>query len=101
MNKDSLKWFITIFIATFILSITFSYISTNALNNLSILPAIILLAGVILIGIIFDIIGVAITVGNEEEFHAKATKKAKMPCVNFCNMKMERGILTLFKREID
>jgi len=77
MNKDSLKWFITIFIATFILSITFSYISTNALNNLSILPAIILLAGVILIGIIFDIIGVAITVGNEEEFHAKATKKAQ------------------------
>lgn len=77
MNKDSLKWFITIFITTFILSITFSYISTNALNDLAVVPAIIILIAVIFVGIIFDIIAVAITVGNEEDFHAKATKKAQ------------------------
>lgn len=76
MNKDSLRWFITIFITTFILSVTFSYISTNALNDLDILPAIIILVAVIFVGIIFDIIGVAITVADEHEFHAKATKKA-------------------------
>ena len=28
-------------------------------------------------GIFFDIIGVAVTVANEHEFHAKATKKVK------------------------
>ena len=39
--------------------------------------AIIILIAVILIGIIFDIIGVAVTVANEHEFHAKATKKIK------------------------
>lgn len=77
MNKDSLRWFITIFITTFILSITFSYISTNALNNLAIVPAVIILIAVILVGIIFDIIAVAITVANENEFHAKATKKVQ------------------------
>ena len=77
MKKDNLKWFITIFITTFILSITFSYISTNALNNLDVIPAMIILILVILVGILFDIIGVAITVANEHEFHAKATKKAK------------------------
>lgn len=77
MKKDSLKWFITIFITTFILSITFSYISTNALNDLAVIPAIIILIAVILVGILFDIIAVAITVGNEEDFHAMATKKAK------------------------
>ncbi len=77
MKKDSLRWFITIFIVTFILSITFSYISTNALNNLEILPAILILIAVIFVGIIFDIVGVAITVANEHEFHAKATKKVK------------------------
>ena len=77
MNKDNLKWFITIFVTTFILSITFSYISTNALNDLEILPAIVILIAVIFVGIAFDIIGVAITVANEDEFHAKATKKAK------------------------
>lgn len=77
MSKDSLRWFITIFITTFILSITFSYISTNALNNLAIVPAIVILIAVILVGIIFDIIAVAITVANENEFHAKATKKVQ------------------------
>lgn len=77
MSKDNVRWFITIFITTFILSITFSYISTNALNGLEILPAIVILIAVILVGIAFDIIGVAITVANEDEFHAKATKKAQ------------------------
>lgn len=76
MSKDSLKWFVTIFITTFILSITFSYVSTNALNGLEVLPAIVILIAVILVGITFDIIGVAITVADENEFHAKATKKA-------------------------
>ncbi len=77
MKKDNLKWFITIFITTFILSITFSYISTNSLNTIKLVPAILILILVILIGVLFDIIGVAITVANEHEFHAKATKKAK------------------------
>lgn len=31
----------------------------------------------LLFGIFFDIIGVAVTVANEHEFHAKATKKVK------------------------
>ena len=62
---------------TFILSMVFSYISANGVSNLSIIPAIIILIVVILVGIFFDIVGVAVTVANEHEFHAKATKKVK------------------------
>lgn len=78
-NKDSsqVRWFITIFITTFILSILFSYISTTAINGLALIPAIIILIIVISIGILFDIIGVAVTVGKESDFHAKASKKIK------------------------
>lgn len=81
-NKDTkrnqeFKWFIEVFVMTFILSIFFSYISTNGVSNLSLIPAILILIAVIGVGIIFDIIGVAVTVANEEEFHAKATKKVK------------------------
>lgn len=77
-NKtETIKWFIAIFITTFILSITFSYISTNALNKIEVIPAIIILIAVILVGIFFDVIGVAITVAKENEFHAKATKKVQ------------------------
>ena len=59
------------------MSIIFSYISTNGVSNLGIIPACIILIVVVLIGIVFDIVGVAVTVANEEEFHAKATKKAE------------------------
>ena len=59
------------------LSICFSYVSTNGVSNLNLGASIFILILVIAIGIGFDIIGVAVTVANEEEFHAKATKKVK------------------------
>lgn len=74
-EHSNMKWVIQSFIITFILSIIFSYVSTNGVSNLSLIPAILILALVIIIGILFDIIGVAVTVANEGEFHAKATKK--------------------------
>ena len=74
-DNSELKWFITVFITTFILSIIFSYISTNAISRLELFPATLILIVTIFVGIIFDIIGVAVTVANEEELHAKASKK--------------------------
>ena len=68
-EKTDLKWFITVFITTFILSIIFSYISTNAISSLELFPAILILIITIAIGIIFDIIGVAVTIAEEEELH--------------------------------
>ena len=69
------KWFIEIFVTTFILSMAFSYISNNGVTHLNIIASVIILIAVIAIGIIFDIVGVAVTVAKEHEFHAKATKK--------------------------
>lgn len=69
------KWFITAFITTFILSLLFSYISTTAITSLELIPAILVMILVIFIGVLFDVIGVAVTVAEEENFHAKATKK--------------------------
>lgn len=75
-NKNSqIRWFITIFITTFLLSLLFSYISTTAINDLQVIPAIIILIIVIFVGILFDIIGVSVTVADENEFHARASKK--------------------------
>lgn len=74
-DHSKIKWFIQVSITTFILSICFSYISTYGVSNLNLVSSIIILIAVIAIGVIFDIIGVAVTVANEHEFHAKATKK--------------------------
>ena len=76
-RKDELKWFLQVSLIAFILSIIFSFISSGAVSILPVLPAIIVLIIVIGIGIVFDIVGVAITVVDEENFHAKATKKIK------------------------
>ena len=77
-NKDSkIRWIITVFALTFILSLFFNYISTGAIANLETIPAVIVLILVILLGILFDIIGVAVTVADETEFHAMASKKIR------------------------
>ena len=74
-EKTNVKWFVEVFIATFILSMLFSYISANGVSNLNLISAILILLVVIGLGIFFDIVGVAVTVANEHEFHAKASKK--------------------------
>lgn len=76
-KNEAIKWFITIFIVTFLLSMLFSYISTTAMDKLSLIPAILILVSVILTGILFDLVGVAVTCATEEEFHAMASKKVK------------------------
>lgn len=76
-EHSEFTWFVQVFIMTFILSMIFSYISANGVSNLSLIPAVFILIFVIGIGILFDIIGVAVTVANEHEFHAKATKKVE------------------------
>ena len=74
-SNSNIKWVIEAFIITFILSGFISYISSNGVSKLNVFWAIIILLLVIFLGIIFDIIGVAVTVGNEDHFNAKATKK--------------------------
>ena len=76
-SDSNVKWYIKVVISTFILSIFFSYISSNGVSNLPIIPATLILVVVIFIGIIADMIGVSVTVANENEFHAKATKKVE------------------------
>ena len=76
MNKNT-KWVITVIISTFVLSLLFSYISNTAITNLDIIPSIIILILVVAIGIFFDLVGVSVTIADEESFHAKASKKIK------------------------
>ena len=76
-TNNNNSWVIFIAIATFILSLLFSFISNTAIANLNIILGVIILIIVILIGVVPHLIGVAVTVGNEEDFHAQASKKIK------------------------
>ena len=76
-KENNYKWVIESFIITFILSGAISYISSNGVSKLNLFWAILILLLVVTLGIIFDIIGIAVTVANENDFHAKATKKVE------------------------
>ena len=96
-KKYNLKWVITITIWTFFLTMGISISSEIVLNNTQIYFAIITLTVIVLIGVLTDIIGIAVTVASEKPFHAMAADKvdgAKYaiellknagPVSNFCN----------------
>ncbi|MBE6155323.1 MAG: hypothetical protein E7164_01035 [Firmicutes bacterium] len=75
MKKNT--WICQIFLWTFILSITFSYI-TNIIstNSTTIVTAIIILI-VIAVGILFDMLGASCLTSKESTFHAMGAKKIK------------------------
>lgn len=70
-----MKWFFIVALLSFILSVIFSFISTTVISKLTVIPAVIFLILVIFIGILFDVIGVSVTVAKESDFHAMASKK--------------------------
>ena len=76
-KEKNYKWVVESFIITFILSGAISYISSNGVAKLNLFWAILILLLVVFLGITFDIIGIAVTVANEDDFHAKATKKVE------------------------
>lgn len=73
--NSAIKWVITITLFSFIISMLFSYISTKTLDNVNNIVAFIVLLIFIIIGIIFDAIGVAATSGDEKPFHSMAARK--------------------------
>lgn len=73
--KENRKWIITTFIITFLLAIAFGGISNVVIEKMNLVMAIIVLVLVIVLGIMFDMIGMAIATCEEAPFHAKAAKK--------------------------
>ena len=76
-NKTDFKWVFVVTILAFIISILMTLFSTIALENVSLLIAILITFLFILLGIVFDIIGVAVTSGDEVAFHSMSARKVK------------------------
>lgn len=75
--KSNVNWIYKVFLLSFILSIVFSGISTIMADKFNTIILVIITILVIAIGIIFDMIGVAVLTSNEASLHAKASKKLK------------------------
>ena len=71
------KWILKIVIVTFLISLTFSILSETTIPKVNIFFGILILILFIGIGILFDIIGVAITSSDEAPFHSMNSRKIK------------------------
>ena len=76
-EKVNVKWILTIVCITFVISFCLSFIANAAIPNLSLIFGILLTLLFIAIGILFDIIGVAVTTADEAVFHSMNSRKVK------------------------
>ena len=76
-KKVDKKWVITISILSFLISLLFSFIGETIIPNSHVFISIILLFVFIFLGIIFDMIGIAVTVADISTFNSMSTKRVK------------------------
>ena len=76
-EKSNLIWVLEITIIAMIISFVFSFGSETILPNVNAFLGIIIVILFICLGILFDIIGVAVTAANEKPFHSMSTQKVR------------------------
>ncbi len=69
------KWIFMIFVLTVLISAAMSYISSGLLDHAGMLVSFVILIVIIFIGIIFDIVGVAVTSASDTPFLSMASRK--------------------------
>ena len=74
-RNKTIRWVVTIFIVTIFISGTISLLSDIIMENSSMVVAFLILLTIILIGIAFDIIGMAVASADEKPFHSMAARK--------------------------
>lgn len=74
-RKFNKRWVVTIVIWTFVASMAISFATDRALASVPMAAAFCILILFILIGILFDIIGVSVTAASEQPFHSMAANR--------------------------
>ncbi len=71
----TIKWVVTIFCSTIVISGIISLLSDEVMANSSVAVAFVILLAIILLGIVFDIVGMAVATADEKPFHSMAARK--------------------------
>ena len=74
-RQKTIKWVITIFLLTILISGVISLLSDEVMANSSVAVAFVILLAIIFIGILFDIVGMAVATADEKPFHSMAARK--------------------------
>ena len=71
------KWVVTAFLSSLVISIILSLLSSEVLEIVPIIAAVLILFAFVALGIVFDIIGLAVATANEKPFHSMAAQRIK------------------------
>ena len=74
-KRKNIRWVVTIFVMTILISGTISLVSDEVMANSSVVVAFCILLAIIFLGILFDIIGMAVATADEKPFHSMAARK--------------------------
>jgi len=74
-KKETRIWTLLITIVTFFISIFMSFFSNETLKYASTVVSFLIVFGIIIISILFDLIGTAVTAADEAPFHSMASRK--------------------------
>ena len=74
-RSRTIRWVVTVFLVTLAVSGMISLISDEVMANSGLLAAFAILLGIVFLGIIFDIIGMAVATASEKPFHSMAARK--------------------------
>lgn len=76
-RKMSVKWIITIIIWTFCISASMQMVQAGLMTKVNLIVAFVILFCFILIGILFDVVGVSVTAASEVPFHSLSSRKVR------------------------
>ena len=76
-KKTNYKWLIKIVLISVAATMAFSLVSTEILGRAGYVVAFVVLALFVIIGIIFDIIGIAVATASEAPFHSMASHRER------------------------
>ena len=74
-KHSNFRWIVTIFFVAVLISSAISFLSSSVMEDAGIVEAFVVLLLIVLIGILFDIVGVAVMFAGEKPFHSMAAKK--------------------------
>ena len=74
-KRKNTQWVVSVFLTTILISGTISLVSDEVMANSSVLAAVCILLAIIFLGILFDIIGMAVATADEKPFHSMAARK--------------------------
>ena len=71
----AIRWVVTIFLVTIFVSGAITLISEEIMSNSGMVVSFVILLIIVLVGIFFDVLGVAVTAADETPFHSMASRK--------------------------